>query len=251
MQRALTVLAALVTGACAIDSGTAPTANLITAAEKAAVQQALARSFGGDTLYAAFVVFVLPFMDQATPLVNPTGDTTRLAGFQLEAVAGSISAGVTGVLAWRGYRAGTGTVDTVVLTVGAGLEPPLTDSLSDRFAFNLLGSGTAWVVAQAADSSVQTWLARTGALTVTDARFGQPTTVDAGDGLTVSRARGSIAGDFHLTAKLIPDSSTTVGTTASFGGGIEAVRVIVTGELPRGGLRRTRPEPAPSPAATP
>jgi hypothetical protein len=232
MKRAAIALAVFAALACSVDSGMAPTTDVISADQKAAVQQALASSFGDDSVYAALSGFVLPFIDQATPFPNGTGDTTWVAGFQLEAVAGVISGGVSGVLSWRGFRTATGTVDSVLLIVGAGLDPVLDDSLSDRFAFNLLGSGTAWVIAQAPDSSVQTWLARTGAFSLSSASLADPVTVDLGGGLSVTKYRGSMSGDYHLTAKLVPDSTTTVASSQDFAAGVAAVKVQVSGQLP-------------------
>lgn len=231
MKRPVALLTALFLAACS-ESGTAPTTNLISAAEKSAVQQALAQSFGNDSLYTTLSGFVLPFLDQATPQPNGAGDTTKLTGFQLEVVAGTISAGVSGLLAWRGYRPATGTVDTVFLVVGAGLTTPLSDSLSQSFAVNLLGSGTAWVIAEAPDSSTQTWQARTGAINVSGSSYGSETSADLGGGFSISRARGWISGDTHLTAKLVPDSSTTVATALDFSSQIEGVKLTVTGTGP-------------------
>jgi hypothetical protein len=227
MKRAVISLAASATLACAVDSGMAPTANVIPAAEKAAVQQALASSFRNDSLFASLGTFVLPFIDQATPQVNGAGDTTKLAGFQLEVAAGTLSAGLSGVLAWRGYRPTTGTVDSVFLVIGGGSTPPLNDSLSAGGAFDTPGSGTAWVIAQAPDSSVQTWLARAGALTVNSATYGSGSTVVA-QGFTWTRFRGSLAGEAHVTARLIPDSATTVTAGWTFSNGLEAVMLKIT-----------------------
>jgi len=215
--------------AACTDSGTAPTLNVIPVAEKAAVQQALALSFGRDSLYAALSGVVLPFLDQATPVPNGPGDTTRIAAFQLEAVAGTLTGGVSGTLAWRGYRAGSGTVDTVILVVGAGATIPVDDSLREAFAVNLLGSGSAWIIAQAPDSSVQTWRARTGALHVTGTTFGAASTADLGGGFTISRSRGTVNGDYHTTAKLVPDSATTVSAAMDFSAGVEGVFLRVEG----------------------
>lgn len=232
MKRAVGSLVTLAALACSIDSGTAPTNEVVTAAEKAAVQQALALSFGSDTLYTTLSGFVLPFIDQATPFGNAPGDTTKVAAFQLDAVAGSLTTGVFGVLAWRGYRSASGTVDSVFLVVGAGTALPLDDSLSEAFAVNLLGSGTAWVIAEAADSGVQTWRARTGALHVTNATFGDASTVDLGGGFSITRSRGTIVGDYHLSAKLVPDSSTTVSAAHSFSSGVMGVHLVVAGPVP-------------------
>jgi len=231
LKHPVALLAVLILAACS-ESGTAPTTNLISAAEKSAVQQALALSFGNDSLYTTLSGFVLPFLDQATPQPNGSGDTTKLAGFQLEVVAGAISAGVSGLLAWRGYRPATGTVDTVFLVVGAGLTPPLSDSLSQTFAVNLLGSGTAWVIAESPDSSTQTWQARTGAINVSGSSYGNETSADLGGGFSIARARGWISGDTHLTAKLVPDSSTTVAAALDFSSRIEGVKLTVSGTGP-------------------
>lgn len=227
MKRAVTSLAALGMIACAVDSGTAPTTNVISTAEKAAVQQALASSFGGDSLFASLSTFVLPFIDQATPQVSGSGDTTKLAAFQLQLAAGTLSAGLSGVLAWRGFRPATETVDSVFLLIGGGFTPPLDDSLSADGAIDIGGSGTAWVVAQAPDSSVQTWRARTGALRVSGVSYGEGSSV-VQQGLTWTRFRGNLAGDAHLTAKLVPDSATTVSAGWSFGGGLEAMMLKIT-----------------------
>jgi hypothetical protein len=227
MKRAVTWVAALATLSCGVDSGTAPTANVIPLAEKAAVQQALATSFRGDSLFASLATFVLPFIDQATPLANGPGDTTKLAAFQLEVSAGTLTAGLSGVLAWRGYRPATETVDSVVLVIGGGSTSPLDDSLSAGGAFDTPGSGTAWVIAQAPDSSVQTWLARTGALSVSSTTYGSPSTL-VQQGLIWRRSRGTLVGATHVTAKLIPDSVTTVSAGWTFSSGLEAVRLEVT-----------------------
>lgn len=231
MNRLVCLFVVLALAACS-ESGTAPTTNLIPASEKGAVQEALTRSFGNDSLYTTLSGFVLPFLDQATPQVNAPGDTTKIAGFQLNVVAGTITAGASGVLAWRGYRPATATVDTVFLVIGAGTNPPFSDSLNQTFAVNLLGSGTAWVIAQATDSSVQTWQARTGAIQIDGAAYGTETTADLGGGFSIARARGWLAGNTHFLAKLVPDSTTSVTGMLDFSGKIEAVLLTVTGSAP-------------------
>ncbi|MGH7537820.1 MAG: hypothetical protein ACREMF_04235 [Gemmatimonadales bacterium] len=247
MKHLVVACAALGVLAC-VDSGTAPTADLVSAGEKTAVQQALSLSLGYDSLFLVFSEAVLPFIDQATPRANPSGDTTKLAGFQLEVVAGSLTAGISGILAWRGYRPLTRTVDSVFFVIGAGVVLPLTDSLSDLFAVTLLGSGTAWVIAEAPDSSVQTWRARTGALNVSSASYGAGTSADLGGGFTLTRARGTMAGDYHLTAKLVPDSSTTVTTDQDFSaGGIQGLQLRLTGSGPSTPVRRPARAPFPAP----
>ena len=211
------------------DSGTAPTTNVISAGEKAAVQRALDFSFGNDSLYSSLSEFVLPFIDQATPQAHGPGDTTKLAGFQLEVAAAGLTEGIFGILAWRGYHAAAGVVDSVQLLLGAGLTPPVSDSLSADTTLETPGSGTAWVVAQLPDSSVQTWLSRAGALQVASASYGAGVSTVVSGGFTLTRSRGTMAGDYHLTAKLVPDSSTTVTAGQDFAGGIEAVRLRFVG----------------------
>jgi hypothetical protein len=115
----------------------------------------------------------------------------------------------------------------VFLVIGGGSTPPLNDSLSAGGAFDTPGSGTAWVIAQAPDSSVQTWLARAGALTVNSATYGSGSTVVA-QGFTWTRFRGSLAGEAHVTARLIPDSATTVTAGWTFSNGLEAVMLKIT-----------------------
>jgi hypothetical protein len=227
MKRAMVSLAALGAFACSVDSGTAPTTNVIPLAEKAAVQQALSTSFHGDSLFVSLATFVLPFIDQATPQVNPAGDTTKVAAFQLQVAAGALTAGLSGVLAWRGYRPATQTVDSVFLFVGGGFLPPIDDSLSAGGAIDTPGTGRAWVIAQAADSSVQTWLARSGALSISGVNYGSGITV-VQQGLTWTRFRGSLVGAAHVVAKLVPDSATTVSASLNFAGGLEAVMLKIT-----------------------
>ncbi|HMA40179.1 MAG TPA: hypothetical protein VKP10_08890 [Gemmatimonadales bacterium] len=227
MKRAVISLAAVGALACSVDSGTAPTTNVISTAEKAAVQQALAISFAGDSLFASLSTFVLPFIDQATPLVNGPGDTTKLAAFQLQVSGTTLSAGLSGVLAWRGFRSATQTVDSVFLLIGGGFVPPLDDSLSADGAIDIGGSGTAWVVAQAPDSSVQTWRARTGALRVNSVNYGEGSSIVL-QGLTWTRFRGTLVGNAHVTAKLVPDSTTSVSAGWDFGGGLEAMMLKIS-----------------------
>lgn len=227
MKHVAVALAALAAVGCSVDSGTAPTTNLVSAGEKAAVQRALALSFGSDSLFATLNTFLLPFIDQATPQANASGDTTKIAAFQLEVTANSVTAGLSGILAWRGYRPSTGTVDSVLLVVGGGSSPPLSDSLYATTRFDSPGSGTAWVIAQATDASVQTWLARTGGFAVQSASYGRGDSFDQA-GLHWTRSRGMLQGDTHVMAALVPDSSTTVTTALSFPGGANAVLLQFT-----------------------
>ncbi len=227
MKRVAVALAALAALGCSVDSGTAPTTNLVSAGEKAAVQQALALSFGSDSLFETLSAFLLPFIDQATPQAAGPGDTAKIAAFQLIVTANSITAGLSGILAWRGYRPATGTVDSVFLVVGGGSSPPLSDSLSASNQFDTPGVGTAWVIAQAPDTTVQTWRARAGAFNVQSASFGRGDSFVQG-GLNWTRSRGMLQGDTHLTAALVPDSSSTVTASFSFPGGVNAVLLQFT-----------------------
>jgi hypothetical protein len=135
------------------------------------------------------------------------------------------------LLAWRKYRPSTQTVDSVTLLLGAGITPPLSDSLATAFAPDSVGTGTGFVVAQATDSSVQTWLTRAGAFHVTGAGYGAAKSSSI-SGLTLAASHGTMNGDFHLTAKLEPDSTTTVTSTRSFSGGIHSIKIRLTGTEP-------------------
>ena len=94
-------------------------------------------------------------------------------------------------------------------------------------------------MAQALDSAVQTWLTRSGAFHVTAVSFGSPQNTALG-GLTLAVSHGTMNGDFHLVAKLEPDSSTTVTGSRSFSGGIQALKIGITGSL------SAPPAPAPT-----
>jgi hypothetical protein len=50
-----------------------------------------------------------------------------------------------------------------------------------------------------------------------------------GGGFTVARARGTISGEYHTTAKLVPDSSTTVTAAMSFVNAAEGIHLRVEG----------------------
>lgn len=212
--------------ACSPDKGNAPSTDLVGASEKVAVQRVLALGFKNDSIYLALATYVLPFIEQATPQVNPSGDTTKLTAVQLSVTGSGVTEGLSGVLAWRGYHPTTGIVDSVFLVMGVGLTPPFSDSLQMIQTFDTPGTGTGWVMAQTSDSSVQVWQARTGALNVASASYGSGTTASAG--YTLTRYRGTMAGDYHLTAKLVPDSSTTATSDANYASGLYAVKVAIS-----------------------
>jgi hypothetical protein len=212
--------------ACAPDKGTAPSTDLVSASEKIAVQRALAVGFNNDSLYLALATYVLPFIEQATPHVNAPGDTTKLTAVQLSVTTGGTESGLSGTLAWRGYRPETGIVDSVFLVLGVGLTPPITDSLMVLTTFDTPGTGTAWVMAQSSDTAVQVWQSRAGAVHIASSSYGSGTTA-SGSGYTITRYRGTLAGDYHTTAKLVPDSATTVTAAADYSGGIYSVKVAI------------------------
>ncbi len=218
--------------ACA-DAG-APNPNSIDALEFAAVRLALDSALGDDTAYTMLRPFVLQYVDRAAYNVEPAGDTTRLTGIQFdidaELNATPIVARLSAVLAWRGYDSATRTVDSVVLVVGTGIAPPLDDSLQASFDPDVAGTGTAFIIAQAADSSVQVWSARTGAMRVSAATFGKGSTQSLG-GLALTLYRGTLVGDFHLTGKLRGDTTQTAAALAAFPAGIPARKIRITGSL--------------------
>ncbi len=225
MKRIAAGVFCLVTLACSPDKGNAPSTDLVSASEKVAVQRALAIGFNNDSTYLALATYVLPFIEQATPFVNPSGDTTKLTAVQLSVTGSGVTEGLSGVLAWRGYHPNTGIVDSVFLVMGVGLTPPFSDSLQLIQTFDAPGTGTGWVMAQTSDSSVQVWQARTGALNVASASYGSGTSASAG--YTLTRYRGTMAGDYHLTAKLVPDSSTSASSDANYASGVYAVKVAI------------------------
>jgi len=202
--------------------------------ELAAVRTALSSALAADSFFSELSVFVFPFVDRASRVIEANGDTTRLVGIQLDIAAAKadtpIVAQFSALLAWRGYRAATQTVDSVFFLLGAGLTPPISDSLSTAFSPDSAGSGQGYVIAQASNATVQSWLTRTGAFHVTAASYGSAQTTATG-GLTLAASHGSMNGDFHLTARLVPDSATSVSNGRSFSGGIDAVKIRITGSL--------------------
>ncbi|HEX4633143.1 MAG TPA: hypothetical protein VH163_04880 [Gemmatimonadales bacterium] len=236
------VLAACVAAACSSGStGVSPDG--IDGAELAAVRSALGQALASDSFYSELSTFVFPFIDRATKAAEGSGDTTRLVGILLDISATKgdtpVVARFTGLLDWRHYRAATQTVDTITFLLGAGITPPFTDSLKTTFSPDSAGTGVGFVLAQATDSVLQTWLTRTGAFHVSSASFGSTQTTSLGS-LQLSVSHGTMSGDFHLTAKLVPDSSTSVSGTRSFSGGIQAVKIAITGKL------AAPPAPAPT-----
>ena len=227
-----------VIGACSDAGGVDPDA--IPGPELAAVRMALDSAFLHDTsldpaftgdsgLYALMSALVFPFMDRASRIAQGS-DTTRVVGieFDIDATQGGsqVTSNLTAILAWRGFHATTRTVDSVFFLLGSG-RAPVTDSLWSRFTLDTVGTGTGFVVHQAADSTVTKWLSRGGHLHTTSSQYGS-----SQGGSTFNVARGMLNGEFTITAKLVPDSTTTVTSALDFGSGARAVRVKIRGTLP-------------------
>jgi hypothetical protein len=190
---------------------------------------ALDPAFTGDSgLYALMSALVFPFMDRASRIGQGT-DTTRVVGieFDIDATQGGsqVTSNLTAVLAWRGFDSTAGTMDTVFFILGSG-RAPVTDSLWSRFTLDTAGTGTGFVIHQAADSTVTTWLSRGGHLRTTSSQYGSPQGTT-----TFSVFRGSLSGEFTITAKSVPDSASTVTSGLDFGSGARAVKVRIRGNL--------------------
>jgi hypothetical protein len=190
----------------------------------------LDRAFTGDSgLYALMATLVFPFMDRASRIAQGT-DTTRLVGieFDIDATRGGahVTSNLTAILAWKGYAATTRTMDSVFFLLGSG-RAPVTDSLWSRFTLDTAGTGTGFVIHQATDSIVTKWLSRGGQLRTTSSQYGS-----SQGGTTFNVSRGMLNGEFTITAKSVPDSSTTVTSALDFGSGARAVKVQIRGTLP-------------------
>jgi hypothetical protein len=227
-----------VVGACSDAGGVDPDA--ISEAELAAVRVALDSAFLHDTvldpaftgdsgLYALMSALVFPFIDRASRIGQGT-DTIRVVGieFDIDATQGGtqVTSNLTAVLAWRGFDSTAGTMDTVFFLLGSG-RAPVNDSLWSRFTLDTAGTGTGFVIHQAADATVRKWLSRGGRLRSTASRYGSPQGTT-----TFSVSRGSLDGDFTITAKSVPDSATIVTSALDFGSGARAVKVRIRGNLP-------------------
>lgn len=230
MKQLAVALVALAAVACS-DSGNAPTTDAISADEKAAVQAVLTKGLAGDSLFPILSGVVFPFIQNATPQPSAT-DTTKLVGVQLDIDAiqdtAHVTSQLTAVVAWRGYRPATKTVDSVFFVIGTGLTAPVTDSLKESFSPDSAGFGTGFVFHQGTDSIITTWAARAGSLQLASSSYGGGTATTLGT-LTLTVFRGTVAGQYHLTAKLVPDSSTTVSNAETYTSGIHAVKLKING----------------------
>jgi hypothetical protein len=226
-------------GACSNSSGVDPDA--IPAAQKHALWIALDSAFRHDTtldpaftgdsgLYALMSTLVIPFIDRASRIPMGGTDTTRVVGieFDIDATRGTthVVSNLTAVIAWRGYDSTMRTMDSVFFLLGSG-RAPVADSLWSRFTLDTAGTGTGFVVHQATVSTVTKWLSRGGHLRTTSSQYGS-----SQGGTTFSVARGTLSGAFAITAKRVPDSTTTVSSALDFGSGARAIKVIIRGTLP-------------------
>jgi hypothetical protein len=238
MNRLLLAIPALVAGvvvACSdaggVDSEAIPPGQI------KAVRMALDSAFLHDTtldsaftsdtgLYAVMSQVVFPFIDRASR-ISSGNDTTRVVGIEFDIDAtqnGShITSSLTAVLAWKGYQETSRTMDTVFFVLGAG-RAPISDSLWQRFTVDTAGTGTGFVIHQAADSSVTKWLSRGGHLRTTASTYGSSQGTSS-----FSVSRGMLNGEFTITAKSVPDSNTTVTSMLDFGSGARAVKIKVRG----------------------
>ena len=187
-------------------------------------------AFTGDSgLYALMSALVFPFIDRASR-VEQGGDTTRVVGieFDIDATQGDsqITSNLSGVLAWKGFDTTASTVDTVFFVLGAG-RAPVTDSLWERFTLDTAGTGTGFVIHQLPDFTVRKWLSRGGHLRTTASQY------SSSQGNSILRVfRGTLSGEFTITAKVVPDSTTTVSSVLDFGNGSHAIKVQIHGSLP-------------------
>ena len=234
----LSLAVAGVAAACSDAGSVDPDA--IPVAQKRAVWMALDSAFRHDTtldpaftgdsgLYALMSTLVIPFVDRASRIAVG-GDTTRAVGieFDIDATQGGthVVSNLTAILAWRGYDSTSRTIDTVFFLLGSG-RAPVTDSLWSQFTLDQVGSGTGFVIHQRPDSTVTTWLSRGGHLRTTTSQYGSTQ-----GGATFNVSRGMLNGEFTITAKLVPDSSTTVTSALDFGSGARAIKVKIRGTLP-------------------
>ncbi len=231
----LTALGAVIT-ACSDAGGVDPDA--INGRELAAVRRALDSALAGDTLlsrdttlYPTLAALVFPYIDRASKIASGS-DTTRVVGIEMDIrvpsdTGDSLIADFTMVLGWTGFDTLTKTIDSVYFIVGSG-RAPINDSLRSHFAIDTAGAGTGLVIHQALDSTVTVWLARGGHLTNTASSYGSGRTL-GGAGLTWTTYRGSVNGNFAITAKLVSDTTNVVTSAKDFGSGARALKVRIRG----------------------
>lgn len=238
MRRLLLTLTALGAAVAACSDAGSVDPDAINGQELAAVRRALDSALAGDTLlssdttlYPTLAALVFPYIDRASRIAAG-GDTTRLVGIEMDIrvpsdTGDSLIADFTMLLGWTGFDTLTRTVDSVFFIVGSG-RAPVNDSLRSHFAIDTAGTGTGLVIHQAADSSIRTWLARAGHLRTTASSYGSGRTL-GGAGLSWTTFRGTLSGEFAITARLVPDSMTTVTSLKDFGSGARALKVRIRG----------------------
>lgn len=224
--------------ACSDSGGVDPDA--IPEAELIAVRMALDSAFLHDTtldtafvgdsgLYALMSELVFFFVDRASR-IGQGPDTTRVVGieFDIDATQGGsqVTSNFTTVLAWKGFDSTSGTMDSVFFILGSG-RAPVNDSLWQRFTLDTAGTGTGFVIHQATDSTATKWLSRGGHLRTTSSSYGS-----AQGNTSFSVSRGTLSGEFTISAKSVPDSLSTVTSALDFGSGARAVKVRIRGNLP-------------------
>src|SRR6058998_1121069 len=215
MNRLLPLCAAALV-ACSKDS-VAVDPDAIDGAEKAAVQAALNIALKDDPLYPTLAFLVFPFIDRASH-VSTVNREARFVGIELDIDAVQAGTPVVAqfatILGWRGYSSATHTIDSAFVLMGAGITPPpVADQLGDHFSPDVPGTGIGYVVQQNPDASVQAWLSYTGTL--------------------LAASRGTLKGDFQVTGHLIPVATPPdVSAAASFAGGIQALKLRITGTVP-------------------
>jgi hypothetical protein len=204
--------------------------------EWVAVRRALDSALANDTLYPTLAP-VLGYIDRASYIVSGS-DTTRVVGMELDIRTtqggNSVIADFTAVLGWNGYSASTRTVDSVFFLLGAG-RAPIDVTLSTSFSPDVPGSGTGFIIHQDPDSSVTVWLARAGGgggrVRTTASSYGAGRT-QSGGGIQLTTFRGTLSGDFAITADEVPGPGTTASSQLDFGSGARALKVRIRGDLP-------------------
>ena len=225
-------------GACSDAGSVDPDA--IPGPELAAVRMALDSAFLHDTtldtafvgdsgLYHVMSDLVFFFIDRASRIAQGS-DTTRVVGieFDIDATKGGspLTINFSTVLAWKGYDSTSRTLDSVIFIMGAGTAP-VSDSLWPRFTLDTAGTAIGFVIHQSPDSTETKWMSRGGHLRTTSSHYGSTQ-----GGSTFNVARGMMNGEFTISAKSVPDSTTTVTSALDFGSGARAVKVKIRGTLP-------------------
>ena len=218
-------------GTACLDSA-AVSPDALPSAERAAVIAALNCAAATDPVFAPVGAFVFPYIDRATALVSPGGDTTRVVGIELDlqAVVDSVDVQVSlvGVLTWTRFDSLAGTVDSTVLLLGSTGPVPITDALGPTFTPGTPGQGSGVVIHSPTPDTCELWAPRSGLLRMTSSGYGDGTAQGA-DGLSLTTFRGTVTGDYTVTAKLVPDSATTISTAQAYPDDVQALKLRVSG----------------------